>query len=57
MELLRSRPISRGEDDGEQCTYECQACLHITIAILDSYGIPDQIPCAMCGWHEEQDES
>ncbi|MDN6135701.1 MAG: hypothetical protein L0J03_16575, partial [Brevibacterium sp.] len=57
MNLLRHRPVSRYEDDGMQCTYECQACLHITIVTLDPYDIPDQIACTMCGWHEEQDES
>lgn len=57
MNLLRHRPVSRYEDDGMQCTYECQACLHIIIVTLDPYDIPDQIACTMCGWHEEQDES
>lgn len=56
MELLRSRPVSRDEDDGEHATYECQACLH-EATFSGVYNPSTYITCPMCGWDEEKDES
>lgn len=53
MNFLRSRPISRDPDDGVKAAYECEACLHVTIATVDAYDVPDSIVCTMCGNHED----
>lgn len=57
MELLSARPISRHEDDGMRCVYECQACYRTYEGTFDAYDDRDTIPCAYGCPDEEQDES
>lgn len=56
MDLLRSRPVSRHEDDGLRTTYECQACLREDEFITDPYDTPDRIRCPHCGYYKEEED-
>lgn len=57
MNLLSARPVSRHEDDGVRCVYECQACYRTYEGTFDAYDDRDTIPCAHGCPDEEQDES
>lgn len=57
MELLRSRPVSRDPDDGEQRVYECQSCYRGYEGVFDPCDLRDEIPCTYGCSGEEGDES
>lgn len=58
MDCISARPVSRYEDDGMQCVYECQTCYRTYEGVFDAYDNRDTIPCAYgCSDEEGGDES